>query len=288
VLGQILADGLVLGGLYGMATLGFSLVWGVMGILNLAHGATVMLGAYFAFWAVHSLHVDPLWAIPIVLAVFLGAGYAFEYLALDKVIRADMLLTLLFTFGLDLALQNVGLLWWNADIRSIQTWYTGLTAQVGPVVVSYARVGILAAAVLLTWLAALFLGRTKWGAAIRATALHREAAELIGVNLRAVYALTFALGSALAGLAGVFYGLVNPISPFIGDNLLTIAFIVAVLGGLGDLAGALVGGVVLGLAQSLASFWIGPGWQNVVGLGVLLLILVVRPQGILGRRFYGA
>lgn len=287
MLAQILVDGLLAGGLYALATLGFSLVWGVMGILNLAHGAMIMLGAYFAYWAVTALHIDPLWAIPIVIVVFLAGGYALQYVALDSIVRSDMLLTLLFTFGLDLALENVGLLWWNADIRSIQTPFTALTAQIGPVVVSYARIGILVAAAVLTCLSALLLSRSRWGAAIRATALNRQAAELVGVDVRAVYALTFAVGAALAAIAGVFYAMVDPITPFIGDNLLTIAFIVAVLGGLGDLSGAIVGGLVLGITQSLATLWIGPGWQNVVGLGVLLLILVIRPQGILGRRFYG-
>lgn len=284
---QAIANGVLLGGLLGLASLGFSLVWGVTDILNVAHGTMVIVGSYLAFFFLNSvLKVDPLWSTPLVLPLMFLVGFLIQKLALNRVVRRGMLLTVLFTFGLNLILQNLLAWGYASDIRSTSTKFAGASLEIGPLVIPGIRLIIFLVALLLAGATHLFLMRTRYGRAIRATALDRDAARLCGVDIGAVYAWTFGAATALAGAAGVLTSMVIPFTPFSGDTFLNAAFVVTVLGGLGNVAGAMFGGLLLGIVQSLGATYINPGYQNAIAFAVFVLVLVVRPQGLFGNRFF--
>lgn len=202
LLTQVLANGLLLGGLYAVMALGLALVWGVLNIVNLAHGSFIMLGAYCSWHLFHTLHIDPFLGLPITAAVMFAVGYVVQRGLLNLIVRAPMFNTLLLTFGLDVVLTYLAQLAFSADFRAINPAYAGNQVHVGPVVLPVVRLGAFAVALALTlgmWLALL---HTRLGRAIRATAQNLVAARLYGVEPRQLYALTFAIGIALAGTAG--------------------------------------------------------------------------------------
>jgi branched-chain amino acid transport system permease protein len=286
VIGQVLLNGLLLGGLYASIAAGFSLVWGVMNVINLLHGTLVVLGGYLAWMAFHFLGLHPLVALaPVALLVALfGAGL--QASVLGRVVGAPVLVTLVITFGLDLITRNGLLLGFGADFRTIRpTWTLGTTEIVG-LKIPLDRT-IAASAALAMTVALYFLLRRSWlGRAIIAVRMDRDAAALMGVRVQHAYIAAFALSAALAGAAGVLLGLVFPISPLQSDGYLGTAFTVCVLGGLGSVVGAVAGGVLLGLVESIAGFAFGAENASIVSFVLLILLLAVRPEGLLGRRGY--
>lgn len=288
LLAQVITNGLLLGGVLGLASLGFSLVWGIMGVLNVAHGTFIVLGSYLAFGLLNSwLSVDPLFSIPAVVVTLFCIGFAIQRVSLNRVVRSDLLVTITFTFGLDLVLINLVLWAYEADIRSASSRFTGASFEAAGVVISQTRLVIFVVALVLTGACHLFLQCSRYGRAIRATAMDRDAARLSGVSVERAYAWTFGIATALAGAAGVLTSLAMPFTPFSGDRFLNSAFVVTVLGGLGNVGGAVVGGLVLGLVQSFAATYVGPGYQDLIGFLVFVLVLVVRPQGLFGNQFSG-
>lgn len=284
VLIQNLVNGVLMGGLYGLVGVGFSLVWGVMGLINLAHGALVMVGAYVAYWLFTRANVDPfLTIVPAMLVLYL-LGYGLQRWVINPVVQSGLLFILMLTFGVDLIIQNLGLWWWTADYRSVTTSYSGAGLSLGPVAIPYIRLAVCGLALLLASALHLFLTRTRLGRAIQATAQHSEAARLTGVPIERIYTLTFAIGAALAGAAGAMVSTLQAISPTVGTAFLAKAFVITVLGGLGNIAGAFGGGVVLGLAESLGAAVIGPGYQEATGFALLVVILILRPRGLFARR----
>ncbi|HKW93151.1 MAG TPA: branched-chain amino acid ABC transporter permease [Methylomirabilota bacterium] len=282
-------NGLLLGGTYALVAVGFSMVWGILNVVDLAHGALVMLGAYVTYWLWSLYGVDPLLALPVTGAVLFALGYPVQRLLINQVIRASFLITFLLTFGLDLLVTNLALAAWTADVRSVTTGYSGRSLEVGPVTLPLIRVLALLVAAATTALLAWIMARTRLGGAIRATASDQEAARLMGIPVAHVYGLTFAIAAATAGIAGGLISLTFPIFPAMGDSYTLVAFVSCVLGGLGSVPGALLGGVVLGLLQTYASAWLGPNYDNIVAFGALIAVLVVRPAGLLGlaQRFRG-
>ncbi|GAA5235014.1 branched-chain amino acid ABC transporter permease [Verticiella sediminum] len=287
MLTQALINGLLLGGLYGVAAVGFSIVWGVMGIVNLAHGSFIMLGAYVAYFAFSELGIDPFMAIPAAMLLLFMMGYALQVVCLNRVMRTNPMLSLSLTFGLDLVLINVAMLLFTTDFRLVNTAYSGQALRFMDATVPYDRLATFSIAVLLAGLFFWFLRHTRPGYAILATALDRQTVPLMGINPSRVYALTAGLGAALAGGAGCLASMVFPISPTMGISFLGSAFVVTILGGVGSVEGAVIGGLLYGLVQSFASYFLGVSYQEVVAFSVFLAILVLRPQGLLGRQFYG-
>lgn len=283
ILLQSVVNGLLLGGIYAVVAVGFSLVWGVMNVINVSHGAFVMLGAYATYWLFVLLGLDPFLGAPVAMAATFGLGYLVQKYVINLVVRAPIYMTLILTFGLNLLLVNLALLAWSADFRSVSTPYAGAGFVFGPLVVPYARAGTLLMALLATAALFTFMARTRTGNAIQATRMDLEAAEGVGVRVDRIYALTFALG---AGLAGGLISATLPITPVMGITYTGKAFVVTALGGLGNMAGALVGGLVLGLAETVGAALIGPGYQDAIGYTLLVLILILRPQGLLGRAYY--
>jgi branched-chain amino acid transport system permease protein len=287
VLGQTIVNGLLLGGLYGIATIGFSMVWGVMGIINMAHGSFIMVGAYVTYAAFTYLGIDPFLSIPLSMLILFAIGYGLQALLLNRLMRTSVLLSLVLTFGFDLALVNICLLIFSPDLRSVNTFYSTRALDLGGVLVPYVRLAAFALALTLAGGFALFLNRTKHGQAILATALDKEVARLMGINPFRTYALTSGAGAALAGAAGSLASMLFPVTPSMGLTFIGSVFVITVLGGIGSIEGAVLAGFLYGLIQAFAASFIGANYQDTVGFLMFLLILVLRPQGLLGRRFFG-
>jgi len=213
-------------------------------------------------------------------------GYASQKYLLNYVIRASIFITLTFTFGLQILIANVALLIWTADYKSVAPSYAGEGLMLGPLVIPYIRLGIFVIALILTGLFYLLFVKTKTGKAINATALKIEGAKTVGVDVAEIYARTMGISAALGGGAGALIAPIMTITPFIGGALVGKAFVVAILGGLGSTMGALVGGMVLGLAEQIGSLVFPSAYQEAIGFIVLVIVLVFRPQGIVGKQFY--
>lgn len=281
--------GLLQGGLLALVAIGFSLVWGVMNIVNLAHGAFVVAGAYVAFELNQAIGLDPfLGMVPAAIVLF-GLGYAVQRLLVNLVVNAPIFITLLLTFGLDLLLTNAMILLFTANYRSIPTSYAehALTLP-GDVRLPYGRLIAAALAVALSVGLAVLIRRTRIGVSILATGMDRGAARLMGIRAAHVYAVTFGLAAALAGAAGAANGAVSTFSPADAGRFTLFSFVAAVLGGLGNMWGALYGGLLLGLVEAWGGQVLPGTLVNAVAFAVLVLVLALRPQGLAGRAFYSA
>src|SRR5215813_4531211 len=283
LLAQILLNGILLGGLYGLMALGMALVWGVLNIVNLAHGAFVMLGGYCVYFAFAGLGIDPFAALPIAFLAMFALGYVLQRYALNLIVRSAQLNTLLITFGLDVVLTYLAQLAFTADFRTISPSYAGANITLLGITLPLDRLAIFATAWLLAALLWLLLTHLPLGRAIRATAQNLTAARLYGVNPRQLYATTFGIGAALAGAAGTLYGVVSQINPYIGAGLTGKSFAIAIIGGLDKSIYVLVGGLFLGIVESLTALYVGPTYTDVVSFGILVSVLIVRPTGLFGR-----
>lgn len=282
---QTLADGLVLGGIYALAAVGFSLIFGVLHVINLSHGILVLMGAYLALIFSQALHIDPLLTVPLVMAVLFAVGYAYQRFLIQYAVDRSQLGSMLLTFGVALMLQNIMIWVFSPDMRSITPSYAFASFRIGALTFDAVRVSaLLASLVLLCCLAAL-LKFSALGRVIRATAQQTLAARLCGVNVRHVYALTFAVSAAFSGAAGIVIGIILPFSPADEGTWTLNAFVVVVLGGVGSPAGALIGGLLLGMVSTLTAQYVGPSFPNVTMFALLVLLLLVRPNGLLGNAF---
>ena len=281
--------GLLQGCIFGLVAVGFSLVWGVMNVVNLAHGAFVLSGAYVAYELNDLVGLDPfLGMVPAAIVLF-AAGYLLQRGLVNLVVNAPIFITLLLTFGLELLVVNGLLLVFTADYRSIPTSYAADSLVLpGDVRLPYGRLIAAIVAVLLTLALSMFVRRTRTGVAILATGMDRGAARLMGISARHMYALTFGIAAALAGAAGAAVGAVTTFSPADAGRYTLFSFIAAVLGGLGNTYGALLGGLVLGLFQAWGGQLLPGTLVNAVAFGALVVILALRPQGLAGRAFYAS
>jgi branched-chain amino acid transport system permease protein len=284
LLPQVLLNGLVLGGLYACIAVGFSLVWGVLNVINLMHGALVVLGSYLAWLAWRDLGLHPLVALPFVAVAVGLLGAVLQAGVLNRIVGAPVLITLVATFGLNLITGDALLAAFGADYRTIQPAWTLGTHMLGGVALPLDRMLAAGAALAMTLLLWLLLRRSWLGRAIVAVRMDRDAAALMGVRVGRVFIATFALGAALAGAAGALLGLAFPISPLQSDAYLGTAFTVCVLGGLGSVAGAAVGGIALGLIESLGGMLLGEEYAGIISAVLLIGLLALRPEGLLGQR----
>jgi branched-chain amino acid transport system permease protein len=283
---QIAANGLVLGGLYACIAVGFSLVWGVLNVINILHGTFIVLGSYVAYFAYVHLGIHPFVSIVIAGALLYVLGYFLQAGIINRVVAAPVLITLTLTFGLDLILNNAMLVAFTADYRGVTLANPLGSIEIGPVFLPGDRVAAMALAMALTVLLYRLLRDSTIGRAIVAVRMDREAAALMGVDVKHINAVTFAIGAFMAGAAGALLSIIFPISPLNSPVFLGKAFVVCVLGGLGSVPGAMVGGLVLGVIESFGSYWFGPEHAVTLSFGLLLVLLFVRPSGLLGRRGY--
>ena len=287
LLPQQLVLGLLIGGLYGLAAAGLSLVFGVLKVLNVAHGELIMLGGYGAFWLFALAGVDPFASLVLVIPATLALGAVLYWALFGWVVRyheeTRIKNSLLIGFGLALALHALAVRLWTADERSITTAYAGSVIEIAGLTVPLVRLASLVLAFALIGALHLLLTRWRWGRAIRAAADDWEAALLTGIDVRRAYVLAFALGTSLAGAAGVLVSVGYSISPSIGLEWTLKALIVIVLAGLGSTFGTFAGGLVLGVAEAVSATVFGGPYREVVGLVIFFVVLVARPQGLFAR-----
>lgn len=285
-IGQNLVFGILVGALYGLAAVGLSLVFGVTKFLNVAHGELLMLGGYASFWAFKLLGVDPFLTLGSTIVFLLLLGFILYKLLFARMVtlpeETKVKNTLLVGFGLSLVLQNLALHFWTADDRGITTFYSGWAFTVVGIRFPIVRVASLVIALVILLVLHQFLQKTYTGKAIRAAVEDWEAAALMGIDIYKVYLFSFVVGAALAGVAGTLVSVGYSIEPSMGLNWTLKGLIVMVLGGLGSIMGTFVGGLVLGMTESVTSFFISSNYREVVGLILFILVLVFRPQGLFG------
>lgn len=284
---QALVTGLLAGSALALVAMGFSLVWGVLNVINLAQGALVLGGAYLAWELTSATGLDPFLLVPVVAVVLFGVGYLLQRYVINLVIRASVFVTIILTYGLNLLLTNGFLLGFTADDRTLRTSYSDHSIWIGPLYMPVGQLITFGLALVATLALVAFADHTRLGLAIRATGMNVQAARLTGAFPRHIYSVTFGISAALAGIAGIALGVTGTFNPSLADALTLESFVVAILGGLGNMWGAFVGGLVLGAVQGLAVQF-APGTLNeAISFGLLVVVLAVRPQGLFGRPYYG-
>lgn len=283
---QTVINGILFGGILSIAALGFSLVFGVMNVINLAHGAFVIGGAYAALFFWSTLKFDPLLALPVIMAAGFLVGLLFQRFVMQPAVaRATPVAALLITFGFALIVLNLLTVLYSSAVRNISPSYSFMSFQLGPLSIDAVRLLSFCTGLLLIGALAAFMRYSHFGRIIRATAQSELAARLCGVDSRKVHAITFGVGSAFAAASGVLIGMMLPFTPA-EETLWTVyAFIVVTLGGVGSPAGAMLGGVLMGVASTLTQTYLGGVYTNMIMFLILLIMLLVRPNGILGSAF---
>lgn len=281
---QTLVNGVVLGTLYACLAVGFSLVWGVLNVINMLHGSMIVLGGYLTFFAWHSYGIHPFIALPFVALLLYLIGYVTQFLMINRVIDQPVLTTLTLTFGLDLILYNFMTVYYTATPRRVTLDLGAL--DIGGIVIPVDRILGVALALLLTGLLYLVMRRSRIGRAIVAVRMDTGAAMLMGINVNRIYAITFGIGALMAGATGTIFAMVYPVTTNLSGTYLGKAFVVCVIGGLGSVPGALVGGIVLGIIESFSGQFFGPQHALTVGFVLMLILLVVKPTGLTGIKGY--
>jgi len=279
---QSVVSGVLTGSLYAMIGVGLTVVFGVMRIINLAHGDLVMLGMFGAFWAHALLRIDPFVSIVLWVPLMFLAGMLIYRFLLKPIIPGGELNTLLYTAGLSLLIANVALFSWTGDYRTIKLRYALSPLRPFGIAVPIPLAIAFLLAIVITVCLYLFLARTDPGRAIRATSQNPEAAALMGIDVDRISMLTFGLGSALAGAAGVLLAPSLYLYPTVGELLVAKCFVIVVLGGLGSVSGAIAGGILLGLVESLGAVYISVAYKDTIGFVIFLLVLLFRPSGLFG------
>jgi branched-chain amino acid transport system permease protein len=282
MVGQVIVSGILAGGLYAMVALGLALIFGVMRVINIAHGPLLMLGAYVTFFLYSRLDMNPFLTVPVSMAALFVVGMVLQRSLVFRVVDAPELSSLLLTFGISIALVNLAQLVFTSDLRAVE-YITGAWL-VGGLALSKPRVIAFAFAAGVTALAFVFLKRTRLGKAIRATSQSREVAMVCGVDVGRIHMITFGLASALAAAGGSLLAVIVAIQPEMGQVWTFKSFLVIVLGGAGNYPGALLGGMLLGLVEQLASLFLTTQLSEVVAYVLLVVVLLVRPTGLLGGR----
>jgi branched-chain amino acid transport system permease protein len=281
---QILVNGLLLGALYACIAVGFSLVWGVLNVINMLHGSLIILGGYLAFFAWRDLGLHPLVSLWAIAALLFALGWALQYGLINRVVSRPVLTTLTLTFGLDMIVYNFMTLQFSATPRRVALDMGVLRAF--DVVVPVDRVIAMVLALVLTGLLFLLLRSSTLGRAIVAVRMDRDAATLMGIRVERIYALTFGIGALMAGACGSLLASVYPVTTMMADQFLGKAFVVCVIGGLGSVPGALAGGLALGLIESVSGHLVGPQHAMTIGFSLMIILLMTRPTGLLGTQGY--
>jgi branched-chain amino acid transport system permease protein len=279
-----LVSGLVLGGIYSLVGAGLNLIFGVIKIINFAQGALLMFGAYLSYWIVVWSGMDPYLTMPFVILGMALLGYVIQVLLINPVLGQERTSQLLITFGISLLIQNGALALWGPDIRFVESFVGYKTFELFGIRVGASSAIAIAGAVVIIGLFFLFLNKTRTGIAIRAVAQQSDSALLSGIDVKKIYALAFAIGSAMVGAASVLIVPIYDIFPLMGEQFGIIAFIVVVLGGLGNVQGAAIAGVFLGVTQNLFAVYVSNQLSVAILFLIFLVTLLFRPQGIFIRR----
>ena len=276
--------GVAIGCIYILLATGLNLIFGVMKLVNFAHGELLMVGAYVCFSISTAFGVNAYIALFLSMGIVALIGVAVERLAFRRVLGADKLNEIFVSLGLILIFDNVAVLIWGEKIKQITSPFEKMSLQLGDVAINYDRL------IALAFVAAILIGlvflikKTKIGRAMRATSQKSQAAMLMGINIEHIYIFTFALGAALAGAAGSLYGIISPFTPYIGAIPTIKAFAIIILGGLGSIPGAIIGGLLYGIAEQSAVIFLGGIWRDAVAFSLLIIVLILRPKGLFGEK----
>ncbi len=279
---QGVVSGILAGGVYAMIALGMALIFGVMRVINVAHGTLLMLGGYTTYWLFALYGLNPFLSLIVSFPLLFFVGVLLQRFFVSRVVGAPELSSLILTFGLSIFITNMAVLTWTSDYRSVE-FLTG-SFLLGPIALSKPRLVTFGFALLITIAAFIFLSKTKIGKAIRATSQHRELAQVCGINVRRVDMITFGLASGLAGAGGSLISIMFSIFPEMGRGYVFKSFLVIVLGGAGNYPGAFLGGLLLGVVEGLTSLLLTAQLSEVVAYVLLVLVLLIRPTGLLGGR----
>jgi len=281
---QTLTSGLLTGGIYALIGIGLTIIFGVMRVVNFAHGALVMAGMYATYFLFTGLHIDPFLSLLVVMPAMFIAGVIIQKTLIAPVLGAPELNQILLTEGISIVLINTALLLFTSNYLTMTTSYAGATLHLGGISLSKPQMAAFGIAIVITAANYIFLVKTGTGRQIRATAQDPQGARLIGINIKRVQALTFGFGVAAAGAAGsLLMPIYYRVEPNAGSPFTLKAFVVVVLGGMGSVTGALVGGIVLGIAESLGAVYVATGYKDVIAFVIFLLVLTLKPSGLLGK-----
>jgi branched-chain amino acid transport system permease protein len=281
---QLIVSTLLLGGIYALIAVGLTLIFGVMRVVNFAHGEFLMIGMYLAFWAFSLLQFDPYLSLAVSLPVWFAVGWMSYRGVMGPIIHASHNVQVFTTVGLSIALQNLALVLWTADARFVRTDYYAVVVRIMGAAFNVAQIVAFAIAVALTAGLFAFMRWSYTGKIMRATAQDRQASALMGIDTDRVYAVTWSVGIACVGAAGVLLAPIYPVYPTAGLQFVLIAYVAVVLGGLGDMAGALIASLVVAAVEVIGSYVIGTAWKEVLYLLLFIAILIVRPAGLFGQR----
>ena len=277
-------NGLTTGAVYALVALGLTLIYGVLHIINFAHGASLMVALYAAYLLKTKLGIDPYLALPVVVALMFALGYALQRAVVNRASHGKDENILLVTLGVSIVLENLALLFFKSDTRTIDTAYTLTTVPIGPAMIALPKIvaffGALATSALLLWI----VTRTDLGRAIRAVAKEKQGARLMGIDVDHVYAMSFGIGLACLGAAACFLLPAYYVNPQVGSGFVLVAFTIVVLGGMGSFAGALVGGLLIGVVESLCGLFLGESLGQIGIFAIFIAVLLFRPQGLFGAR----
>ena len=277
-------NGLTTGAVYALIALGLTLIYGVLHIINFAHGAALMVALYAVYLLKTHLGIDPYVALPIVVPGMFALGYALQRVVINRASHGRDENILLVTLGISIVLENLALMFFKSDTRSIETAYTLSTVQIGPAFIALPKLvafaGALATSAVLLWV----VTKTDLGRAIRAVAKEKQGARLMGIDVDHVYAMCFGIGLACLGAAACFLLPAYYVNPQVGSGFVLVAFTIVVLGGMGSFAGALVGGLLIGVVESLGGLFLGESLGQIGIFAIFIAVLLFRPQGLFGAR----
>jgi branched-chain amino acid transport system permease protein len=283
VLPQILVSGILIGGVYALLSVGLTLIFGVLRIVNFAQGEFVMLAMFGSFWLYHLFGIDPYLSVLIVVPIIFGLGILCQVLVIDVIFLSSHAAQIFATFGLSVIFQNLALTLWGPNYQSVNTPYSSKAFFIGNVSISVTSFTAFSTAVFMSMVLLAYLKYTMNGKALRAMVQNRYAASLMGINTHKLNMLAFGVGVGCAAVAGCVLTPMYYTFPTVGVDLIIIAFVVVVLGGMGNITGALLGGFIIGVTQTLTGFFISVEYKDVFALVLFILILLIRPQGLLGQ-----
>lgn len=280
---QVILTGLLMGGIYALLSLGLTLVFGVIRIINFAHGEFLMLAMYATFWLNKSYHIDPYISLFIVTPIFFVFGVITYLIILKPILNHSAIMQVFATVGLSILFINVALFLWSPNYRTIETSYSNVVFTLGGISLGFTKLIAFFVALSITLILFVFLKYTMTGKAIRAIVQDRIAANILGIDVNRVYCVAMGIGIALVGAAGTLLMPIYYVFPTVGTYFVLISFVVVVLGGLGDMIGALFGGLIIGIIEELSGFFGAPGLKEAIYLLVFVIVLILRPGGLFGK-----
>lgn len=284
---QTIISGLLSGSTYALISVGIALIFGVIELVNFSHGEFLMVAMYVSFWCFELLNLDPYLSFPIVLVVMVAIGFATYKVVMQRVLHAPHEIQILATLSIMLIFQNLVLIFWKADYRNVRTSYSTDSIDIGAFSISFPKLVAFIVAISATAALYLFLQKTYTGASIRAISQNNKAAQLMGIKLNSTYCLAFTIGIAMTSIAAAVLMPIYPAYPMIGQGFLLPAFITMAIGGMSNIPGVVLAGLIVGLIEALTAYLIGPEYQQAAYFLLFLVVIIYKPQGILSSKKEG-